>query len=210
MTGADTEKNGPYAITIVHVFDAPRELVFRNWIAAADLATWFAPDNCTVTFCEVDARPGGKWRVEYHCDFGSDYIEHGEFHEVVEPERLVFSLTQEDRDGRVGHRTLITLSFAHAGAQTEMTFTQTGFETPRRRDNNTEGWNECFAKLTAHIREATMNHDEAEIRALIERWATAVHTGDLDVVLADHTEDIVMFDVPPPNEVRNKTAYLDT
>jgi uncharacterized protein (TIGR02246 family) len=41
--------------------------------------------------------------------------------------------------------------------------------------------------------------DEATIRDLIERWATAVHTGDLETVLADHDSDIVMFDVPPPH-----------
>jgi uncharacterized protein YndB with AHSA1/START domain len=152
VTGAnDTDKNGPYEITIVHVFDAPQELVFRNWIDATDVRTWFAPDNCTVTFCDVDARPGGKWRVEYHCDFGGDYIEHGEFHEVVEPERLVFSLTQEDGDGNVRHRTLITVTFANVGATTMMTFNQTGFKTSRRRDSNTEGWNECFRKLKAHL-----------------------------------------------------------
>jgi uncharacterized protein (TIGR02246 family) len=52
--------------------------------------------------------------------------------------------------------------------------------------------------------------DETEIRALIERWARAVHAGDIDGVLADHTDDIVMFDVPPPNEVRGKNAYRDT
>jgi uncharacterized protein YndB with AHSA1/START domain len=147
----DTDENGPYAITIVHVFDAPRELVFRNWIDAADVMTWFAPDDCTVTFSEVDARPGGKWRVDYHCDFGGNYIEHGEFHEVVEPERLVFSLTQQDGEGNVRHRTLITVSFASVGAQTEMTFNQTGFATSRNRDNNTEGWRQCFRKLTAHM-----------------------------------------------------------
>ena len=152
MTGAnDAERNGRYAITIVYVFDAPRDLVFRNWIDAADVRTWFAPDDCTVTFCEVDARPGGMWRVEYHCDFGGDYIEHGVFHEVVEPERLVFSLIQQDGEGNVRHRTLITVSFASVGAQTEMTFNQTGFETSHKRDNNAEGWNQCFRKLTAHM-----------------------------------------------------------
>jgi uncharacterized protein (TIGR02246 family) len=55
-----------------------------------------------------------------------------------------------------------------------------------------------------------VGNDEAEIRALIERWAKAVHAGDMDGVLADHTEDIVMFDVPPPNEVRGKAAYRET
>jgi uncharacterized protein (TIGR02246 family) len=53
--------------------------------------------------------------------------------------------------------------------------------------------------------------DEAEIRALIERWARAAHDGDLDSVLADHADDIVMFDVPPPYDgVRGIEAYRAT
>jgi uncharacterized protein (TIGR02246 family) len=53
--------------------------------------------------------------------------------------------------------------------------------------------------------------DEEQIRALIERWADAVHRGDLDGVLADHSADIVMFDVPPPYEgVRGIEAYRET
>jgi uncharacterized protein (TIGR02246 family) len=53
--------------------------------------------------------------------------------------------------------------------------------------------------------------DETEIRALIENWAKAVHAGDMDGVLADHADDIVMFDVPPPeNGVRGIDAYRET
>jgi uncharacterized protein (TIGR02246 family) len=51
---------------------------------------------------------------------------------------------------------------------------------------------------------------EAEIRALIERWAKAVQANDIEGVLADHSEDIQMFDVPPPNEVRGIEAYRKT
>jgi uncharacterized protein (TIGR02246 family) len=52
---------------------------------------------------------------------------------------------------------------------------------------------------------------EAHIRTLIEGWAQAAHTGDLDGVLADHAPDIVMFDVPPPKEgVRGLDAYSAT
>jgi ketosteroid isomerase-like protein len=43
-----------------------------------------------------------------------------------------------------------------------------------------------------------MTDDEEQIRTLIERWAEAVHGGDMSGVLADHSDDIVMFDVPPP------------
>src|ERR671919_2245744 len=53
-----------------------------------------------------------------------------------------------------------------------------------------------------------MTDDERQIRTLIEKWAEAVHSGDMEVVLADHSGDIVMFDVPPPYEgVRGIDAY---
>lgn len=53
--------------------------------------------------------------------------------------------------------------------------------------------------------------DEQQIRTLIERWATAVHAGDLDTVAADHAPDILMFDVPPPDGgVRGIEASRDT
>ncbi|MCW3816184.1 SgcJ/EcaC family oxidoreductase [Micromonospora sp. DR5-3] len=56
-----------------------------------------------------------------------------------------------------------------------------------------------------------MPTDEERIRTLIERWAAAVHRGDLTAVLADHAEDIVMFDVPPPRQgVRGLDAYRET
>jgi uncharacterized protein (TIGR02246 family) len=56
-----------------------------------------------------------------------------------------------------------------------------------------------------------MSEDIAQIRTLIEKWAKAVHIGDLDGVLADHATDIVMFDVPPPEDgVRGIQAYRET
>jgi uncharacterized protein (TIGR02246 family) len=56
-----------------------------------------------------------------------------------------------------------------------------------------------------------MDDNETQVRELIERWAKAVHEGDLDTVLADHSDDIVMFDVPPPYDgVRGINAYRET
>ncbi|MBC7302688.1 MAG: SgcJ/EcaC family oxidoreductase [Nocardia sp.] len=56
-----------------------------------------------------------------------------------------------------------------------------------------------------------MSHDEAQIRTMIHEWAAAVRAGDLDRVLAGHTADIVMFDVPPPQQgVRGIDAYRQT
>lgn len=56
-----------------------------------------------------------------------------------------------------------------------------------------------------------MPTNEEQIRTLIQRWAEAVHRGDLAGVVADRTEDIVMFDVPPPHQgVRGLDAYRET
>jgi len=56
-----------------------------------------------------------------------------------------------------------------------------------------------------------MTDDQNEIRDLIEQWAAAVRSGDLTTVLRDHADDIVMFDVPPPQEgVRGIEAYRET
>lgn len=56
-----------------------------------------------------------------------------------------------------------------------------------------------------------MNGDEARIRELITEWARAVHRGDLEGVLAAHADDIVMFDVPPPQRgVRGIDSYRET
>jgi len=53
--------------------------------------------------------------------------------------------------------------------------------------------------------------DEAAITTLIHGWVKAIHDGDLDAVLADHSPDIVMFDVPPPdNGVRGLAAYRES
>jgi uncharacterized protein (TIGR02246 family) len=56
-----------------------------------------------------------------------------------------------------------------------------------------------------------MPADEQQIRTLVENWAAAVHRGDMAGVLADHADDIVMFDVPPPEDgVRGIDAYRQT
>ena len=39
-----------------------------------------------------------------------------------------------------------------------------------------------------------MADDETQIGALIERWARAVHDGDLGGVLADHSDDVIVTD----------------
>jgi uncharacterized protein (TIGR02246 family) len=52
--------------------------------------------------------------------------------------------------------------------------------------------------------------EEAIIRRLIEDWASAVRARKIRDVVAHHTDDVVMFDVPPPVVVRGISAYRGT
>ena len=52
--------------------------------------------------------------------------------------------------------------------------------------------------------------DERAIRALIERWATAVRAEDRAAIRADHDPDMLMFDVPPPLQSRGLDEYMAT
>ena len=53
-------------------------------------------------------------------------------------------------------------------------------------------------------------NNEAQIRTLIENWAAAVRNKDMDGILAHHSADIVMYDVPPPFESVGIDGYRNT
>jgi len=42
-----------------------------------------------------------------------------------------------------------------------------------------------------------ISHEE-EIRSLVRSWEHAIQTCDIDGILAHHSEDVLMFDVPEP------------
>ena len=51
---------------------------------------------------------------------------------------------------------------------------------------------------------------EAEIRDLVESWARAVRAKNLDGILANHSPEMLMFDVPPPIQSKGIEAYKKT
>ncbi|HMC97028.1 MAG TPA: SRPBCC domain-containing protein, partial [Flavobacteriales bacterium] len=48
---------------ISRVFHAPRALVFEAWTDPLRMARWWGPHQMTNPVCEMDVRPGGKWRI---------------------------------------------------------------------------------------------------------------------------------------------------
>jgi ketosteroid isomerase-like protein len=52
--------------------------------------------------------------------------------------------------------------------------------------------------------------DAAQIRTMIDDWARAVRAQDLTGAVAHHSDDMLMFDVPLPVQLRGIDAYRDS
>jgi ketosteroid isomerase-like protein len=56
----------------------------------------------------------------------------------------------------------------------------------------------------------TQTSDEIQIRQIIENWAKAVRNKNIDAILSHHSDDFVMYDVPPPFRSVGLDAYRKT
>jgi uncharacterized protein (TIGR02246 family) len=65
-------------------------------------------------------------------------------------------------------------------------------------------------EIMVKARHKPASENEAEILALIERWALAVRNEDRAAIREDHDSDMLMFDVPPPFLSRGLDAYMAT
>ncbi len=52
-----------------------------------------------------------------------------------------------------------------------------------------------------------ISRDELAVRNVIESWMAAVRRKDYEGILRNHSSDIVMFDVPPPFQIKGIEDY---
>ena len=112
-------------VTITRTFDAPRDIVFRAWTDAKQLAQWWGPAGWTNPVCEVDPRPGGAIHIVMRGPepWGDNPLT-GVFREVARPERLVFTTTPLDKDGKAFFEILTTVTFEDDQGKTRLTMHQ--------------------------------------------------------------------------------------
>lgn len=79
-------------IRMSRLFDAPRHLVFEAMSKPEHIREWWGRlgDGYSVPVCEVDLRPGGRWRFVNRHPHG-DAAFHGVYREITPPERIVFT-----------------------------------------------------------------------------------------------------------------------
>lgn len=146
------EPNEDRVLVLTRLFDAPRPLVFQAWTEPQHLVRWWGPSNFTLPVCEQDFRIGGAYRYCMRAPGGTDHWVWGEYREIVEPERLVFTWEREDEAGlRAGLRNLVTVTLAAQGRKTHLTLHHATFQTRADRDDHRGGWTECLERLAQHV-----------------------------------------------------------
>lgn len=130
---------------------APRERVFTAWTDVRQAARWWAPRDFTTLSCEMDVRPGGVWHRRMRAPSGAIITKRGIYHEIVAPERLVFTYITEDASGIIDPETLVTVSFADLGGRTRLTLRHSAFETDMARINHEGGWIGCLERFSSFI-----------------------------------------------------------
>jgi uncharacterized protein YndB with AHSA1/START domain len=141
--------SGDRELTITRVFDAPRELVFSAWAKPEHLSKWFGPNGFTVSSCEMDFRVGGKFRF-CMSGFGREHWVHGEYREIVAPERIVWTGTLEHE----GNEIVTAVTFADLDGKTRLTVRQTySIDTDSTRGAR-EGWTQTLEHLAEFLNAA--------------------------------------------------------
>src|SRR5258706_1802173 len=83
-------------VVITRVFDAPRELVFKAWTDPERLKRWYAPKGCTTQFLKLDFRQDGTFHSCIRSPEGHECWCKGTYHEIVVPEKIVFTVEISD------------------------------------------------------------------------------------------------------------------
>lgn len=83
-------------IVLARRLGAPPAMVFDAFVDPAQVVLWWGPKGFTTTTVEMDVRPGGHWKYVMHGPDGTDYPNYQRYHEVVPPERLVYTLADDE------------------------------------------------------------------------------------------------------------------
>jgi uncharacterized protein YndB with AHSA1/START domain len=150
-------------VMITRTVNAPRKLVFAAFTDPVHIAQFWGPAGFASTVCEMDLRPGGKFRLEMRAPDGAIYTCEGTYREIVAPERVVYAGGPDcghPCGGGIPPQALVTITLAESAGQTTVTI-ETCFESADGRDAAVKhgfsmGWKQTLARL-ANLTEGAAN-----------------------------------------------------
>jgi uncharacterized protein YndB with AHSA1/START domain len=144
---ADLERE----VTITRIVDAPPALVFEAWTDPKHMAQWWGPKGFTNPVCELDVRPGGALYILMRAPDGTEHPMTGTFHEIIEPERLVFTAVAVDGKGKALLEALTTVTFVEQSGMTRLTVQASAVGlvdlAARMLEGMEQGWTQSLERL---------------------------------------------------------------
>jgi uncharacterized protein YndB with AHSA1/START domain len=138
-------------LEITRVFAAPREAVWRELTQPESFADWFggAESDVPLESVSMDVVPGGLWRaLMFTGPRRREIAWDGEYVEVAEPERLVFTISDNTDD----RYELIAITLTDLGdGRTELHLEQSGYMPPERYPAAKSGWGVFLDRLEARL-----------------------------------------------------------
>lgn len=142
-------------MTMERVISAPRKLVFEAWTDPSQLQKWWGPKGFTNPVCDVDPIPGGNILIHMKAADGVVYPMDGQFHEIVEPDKLVFTTAALDKNGKRLFEVLNTVTFSEENGKTKLhlhaAVSNISEEGRPYIDGMDDGWNQSIDRLNEHI-----------------------------------------------------------
>jgi len=106
-------------IVMRRTFDAPRAVVWATLTDPKHVARWYGGHGFENPVCEMDVRPGGRWRHVMRTPDGVDHDLEFVFVEVVKPERLAWRNADHGKRPGNGYRdNVTTVTLEEAGRKT--------------------------------------------------------------------------------------------
>ncbi len=151
---AELKEDGTLELTIRREFSFPRELVFEAWLNKDHLAKWMGPTpDINLVHTEVNAKQGGTYRLGFQekgCSDSTSYV-HGEYLEIIKPEKLVFTWIWKEPLPEAGIETLVTVEFSETKIGTEILLAHQRFMDEASRERHDQGWCGTFDKLGSRL-----------------------------------------------------------
>jgi len=110
-------------LILERTFDAPRELVFKAFTDPKHLANWWGPKGWKTTNYRTDIQPGGVWHFCMRSSDGQESWGKTLYHEIDEPERIVYTDVFSDKEGNMVEsmpEMLVTLTFIELKGKTKI------------------------------------------------------------------------------------------
>ncbi|MGH6870458.1 MAG: SRPBCC family protein [Rhizomicrobium sp.] len=143
------------SIDLSRTLDAPRALVWKVWTDPVHVKRWWGPHGFTNPICEWDARKGGKILIHMK-GMGFENPMTGEFLEVEDQARLVFTSTALDKDHTPLLKAHTIVTFADRDGKTVVNVKQTGTAiaaiAPQMLAGMEMGWSQTLDRMVDDVR----------------------------------------------------------